>query len=347
MNDLSSQFVQQHFRKYYESVTEFGIKRVMNREVAFSSFSKQGMVRHTSFPSMEALVSYVRENTPQHFYYSSAYYQNPSASMENKGWQGADLVFDIDGDHIPGSESMSYREMLVTVKLEVIKLLNILTDDLGIGKEYLEIVFSGSRGYHVHVYSLFDELESQERREIVDYISGRCIQTNNDLFPRSRWAERLISMREKLLEILAARGGWRKELEKMTGETTGNMTKKEIRESDYIDRNARKLAVELYASKIDEPVTIDIHRLIRTPGSLHGKTGMIVRTVNYENLEEFDPLTETIPEGSGEEVKILVSKKNTVDLGGRTLELGEGMAKVPAYMAVFLILRGVAEIARE
>ncbi|MGC8645641.1 MAG: DNA primase catalytic subunit PriS [Thermoplasmata archaeon] len=347
MNDLSIQFVQQVFKKYYESVNSFGIIKVMKRELAFAPFSRQGMIRHTSFPSMESLVAYVRENTPQHFYYSSAYYENPSATMENKGWQGADLVFDIDGDHIPGSEKMSYGEMLATVKLEVTKLLNILTDDLGVGKDNLEIVFSGSRGYHVHVYSLFDDLESQERREIVDYISGRCIQSSNQLFPKSRWAERLLLMKKGLLNILSEKGEWREKLESRTGETTGKMTKKEIRESDYIERNARKLAIELYASKIDEPVTIDIHRLIRTPDSLHGKTGLVVKHVNYDNLEEFDPLRETIPEGNEIEVNVLVSKGGTVEIGERRIEVKEGRAKVPTYAAVFMILRGTAELVKE
>ena len=32
-----------------------------------------------------------------------AYYENPDFDMDKKGWIGADLVFDIDADHIPTS----------------------------------------------------------------------------------------------------------------------------------------------------------------------------------------------------------------------------------------------------
>ncbi|MEM4056373.1 MAG: DNA primase catalytic subunit PriS [Thermoplasmatales archaeon] len=347
MNETSAKFVEDYFRKYYGTVSSFGIKSVMKREIAFSPFSKKGMIRHTSFPSMESLVNYVRENTPLHFYYSSAYYENPAASMENKIWTGADLIFDIDGDHIPGSEGMGYGEMLATVKLEVNKLLNLLTDDLGVEEKYLEVVFSGSRGYHVHIYSIFEGLESQERRELVDYISGRCVAETGYLFPKTKWAERVSSITSSLLDLLNSKSSWRKMLEERTHESTGNMTKKEIREKGYIERNAKKLAIELYASKIDEPVTIDIHRLIRTPGSLHGKTAMKVMQVGLEKLEDFDPLTEAIADNSEDSVSINVLSRSTVEIGGEKIRVEEGRAKIPEYAAIFLILRGVAEIISE
>ncbi|SVD73115.1 uncharacterized protein METZ01_LOCUS425969, partial [marine metagenome] len=41
----------------------------------------------------------------------------------------------------------------------------------------------------------------------------------------------------------------------------------------------------------DEPVTGDIHRLIRLPGSLHGGTGLVVKILNVDELEKFDPYT--------------------------------------------------------
>ena len=60
------------------------------------------------------------------------------------------------------ADRMSYPVMLSAVKEELKKLLNLLIDDLSVGKENLEVVFSGSRGYHVHVYSIFENLESQK-----------------------------------------------------------------------------------------------------------------------------------------------------------------------------------------
>ncbi len=41
------------------------------------------------------------ETVPSDVYHSCAYYENPDFDMDKKGWIGADLVFDIDADHIP------------------------------------------------------------------------------------------------------------------------------------------------------------------------------------------------------------------------------------------------------
>jgi len=55
---------------------------------------------------MTHLYKYIlEEKTPIHLYYSSAYYEEPSADkMDLKGWLGSDLIFDIDSDHYPGCD---------------------------------------------------------------------------------------------------------------------------------------------------------------------------------------------------------------------------------------------------
>lgn len=344
MNERSGRVVQDYFRKYYEGTNAFGIERVEKRELAFSPFGKQGMIRHTSFPNMDEVVKYVKSNTPLHFYYSSAYYDEPAANMENKIWRGADLVFDIDGDHIEGADKMGYAEMLAVVKIELKKLLNILVDDLSVGKQHLEIVFSGSRGYHVHVYSLFDALESQERREIVDYISGRCVASDFRSTSRTKWDEKINSTRESLTRILDSKDrSWKERLEEETGEKIGNMKKGELRKSDYLYRNARKLAIKRFSSRIDEPVTIDIHRLIRTPGSLHGKSAMMVKILEYEHIDSFDPLIEAVPEAFMDETEVTITRKITTEFFGKRIELEEGDQKLPVYAALYSVLKGSAE----
>jgi DNA primase small subunit len=59
------------------------------------------MVRHKGFATPVVLRSFIRERIPSDVYHSCAYYENPEADMDKKGWSGADLVFDIDADHIP------------------------------------------------------------------------------------------------------------------------------------------------------------------------------------------------------------------------------------------------------
>jgi len=149
------------------------------------------------------------ELVPSDVYYSSAYYEEPSASeMGEKGWFGADLIFDIDADHIPtpcekvhdvwvcsncnfsdrgvapekcpscGAQKIDTKTWvcevcLETTKRETMKLLDMLTSDFGFSAKEMKVYFSGHRGYHVHVEEeSVRNLDQIARREIVDYIVG-------------------------------------------------------------------------------------------------------------------------------------------------------------------------------
>src|SRR2546430_1301985 len=101
--------------------------------------------------------------------------------MEEKGWLGADLIFDLDADHLPNAAKMSYPEMLEAIRLKIIHLYDdFLRSDFGFEEKAMRLVFSGGRGYHIHV---FDErvwpLGSHERREIVDFITGKGLEVDS------------------------------------------------------------------------------------------------------------------------------------------------------------------------
>jgi DNA primase small subunit len=59
-------------------------------------------------------------------------------------------------------------------------------------------------------------------------------------------------------------------------------------------QNMIQKAVKLQAADIDTVVTTDIHRLIRLPNTLHGKTGWQVQTIPYGDLPDYDPLRSAI-----------------------------------------------------
>jgi DNA primase small subunit len=131
--------------------------------------------RHLEFHRITDFHAFLQKNVPSHCYYSSAYYESPAAEkMEDKNWLGADLIFDLDADHIRGAEGLSYQDMLALVKKQMIRLLDdYLLGDLGFDESCLKVTFSGGRGYHAHVSDpRVMSLRSHERREIVDYISG-------------------------------------------------------------------------------------------------------------------------------------------------------------------------------
>ena len=174
MQPRTMSYLRSRFREYYLEASLELPPDSASREWGFVLFDGRGMRRHKAFTSRNELVDYIRGMVPQHVYHSAAYYEHPGApTMKEKIWTGTDLIFDLDADHLKGAPS-SYRDMLALVKRETAKLLAFLMDDFGFSSEAIDLVFSGGRGYHIHVR---DErvrpLLSDSRREIVDYLAGR------------------------------------------------------------------------------------------------------------------------------------------------------------------------------
>jgi len=60
------------------------------------------MLRHQSLYDLGDVDTFFADNAPRHAYFSAARYDDPGAStMSQKGWRSADLVFDLDADHLP------------------------------------------------------------------------------------------------------------------------------------------------------------------------------------------------------------------------------------------------------
>ena len=214
------EFIMQRFRDYYISSPPPPPERFGRREFGFMFFDKNFVQRHLGFAKEADFQAFLRDRVPSHSYYSSAYYKDPGAEkMEDKTWLGADLIFDLDADHIPGAESLSYTEMLARVKQEMIRLLDdYVLGDLGFDESYLKVTFSGGRGYHAHVSDpKVQMLRSHERREIVDYIIGTDL--NMDwLVPERTMADkrygstgRVQSYQTRLLPSSSS-GGWKGKL---------------------------------------------------------------------------------------------------------------------------------------
>ena len=201
--------VQNIFREYYNK--DFSLNECLpmieKREFGFASF-EGWMLRHKSFKNKEELASFLHNSVPSDAYFSCAYYEDPEAEMERKGWLGADLIFDIDADHIPTPCDKFHDEWvcgdcgfagkgvtpekcpicsgekfnvstwpcevcLNSAKAEAVKLLDMLIEDFGFSKSEVHVFFSGHRGYHVHVEGeAVKTLDAVARKEIVDYISG-------------------------------------------------------------------------------------------------------------------------------------------------------------------------------
>ncbi len=117
--------------------------------------------------------------------------------MADKNWLGADLIFDLDGDHLPGVTDKDFPGMIDVIQEQAWSLWNdFLEPDFGFKEEYLQVTFSGHRGFHLHYRDpKFFHLDSEARRELVSHIRGEGVEVS-DLLERSRnpnakgWAKR-------------------------------------------------------------------------------------------------------------------------------------------------------------
>ena len=381
MNPATVEFLRQRFTAYYRKTVLVSPASLEQREWGFVLFhagsSDMRMRRHVGFSGREELNEYIRNIVPQHTYYSTAYYEKPDAgTMGEKGWCGADLIFDLDADHIVRGP---YDQMLARVKVETEKLLTMLTDELGIDSRKIDLVFSGGRGYHVHVRDIaFRGWGSAERRELIDYVCGIGIDPAAMLSGKSPmtpgWPRRYRETLKEYLEWIGAQDAeeGKKYLTSHPGigeKTAERLLRERPALADSLIKNPDELIVKgrirdealrilleqqedgefkkrllEKAALADEPVTTDTKRLIRMPTSLHGGSGMRVQPLEIRNLHDFDPLVDAVVFAT-RDVRVDQKFTFTMPMLGSTYELQKGIITVPEAVAVFLCCRGMAEIA--
>jgi DNA primase small subunit len=382
MDPTTRDYLRRRFRAYYASADVDLPPGAESREWGYIPWTAGGttMVRHKSLFDLGDVGTFLGDEGPRHVYFSAAEYHDPGAgTMDEKGWQGADLVFDLDGDHLDGvDESTPYPEMLGECKRALVRLLDLLTDDLGFADEALQVVFSGGRGYHVHVRDeRVRSLDSAARREIVDYL--RAIDLDLEGLVRTE------SNRGTTRRVLKTEGGWGRRthrrllsfVEELRGMDEESAVDR-LREFDGIgEKRARTiigavdstpeairtgnleaggpgvrtlveaLARETVATEtapIDEPVTTDLRRLIRFPGSLHGGTGLVVQRVPVDGVDSFDPLVDAVaPPFADREIEIEVTEPGPVWMDGDRFRMEEGVVSVRECVGVFLLARERAE----
>jgi DNA primase small subunit len=288
--------------------------------------------------------------------------------MNEKAWFGADLVFDIDADHIPTScdkthdkwicrdcgrahkgqvpekcpkcksqkldvKSWPCEICLNSAKIETSKLVDMLTQDFGFPEKEMHVFFSGHRGYHVHVENeAFKDVDAIGRKEVVDYICGLGFDLTLHGFDDKR------SESKQVLFGDLNNFGWRGRILGCMSDPVRNAQPK-ARATKAIER-----CKDSAAAKIDTVVTTDVHRLIRLPDSLHSKTGFRKVEFSLSNMNDFDPFKSAVAlKKDTALVSVSDSPKFRLDdetFGPYTAQ----EVKLPVAAAVLLICRGRAEV---
>ena len=97
----------------------------------------------------------------------------------------------------------------------------------------------------------------------------------------------------------------------------------------------------------DEPVTGDVHRLIRLPGSLHGGSGLRVTVLNSKTLETFDPMKDAVVFGN-KPVRVRSIVNHPVTMGNNIAKLKpESVVELPEVAAIYFMARKWANLVLE
>ena len=244
-------YLKKLFQAYYQDKQlDFPkVSSFSSREFGLIPWEKKVfMKRHMSFDNVDNLKNYLIKDSPRHLYSSGTLYLKPDAQdMKNKEYQGCDFIIDIDVDHFytpckdkhdlwickdceaegkgmpkicPECKGSKFTKIswvcdqcLDVAKNEITKLVfNFLIPDFGIDEKNLKIAFSGHRGYHLKIESEdLRTLNSEERREIVDYVTGENVNFEilglNERFnsiyglleENIGWAQKIV---KKIIELL-------------------------------------------------------------------------------------------------------------------------------------------------
>ena len=387
-------YLKEKFRTYYKNAEITLPPRFSSREWGFLNWGGRGMNRHINFRTQKEIKNYLSKNAPAHSYHSVAYYENSGKkTMIEKIWNGADLIFDLDADHLPEmqdviSRKITFAQLMDYIKEQTSRLVNdVLLGDFGLNEKDLLIVFSGGRGYHVHVRDKrILNLPSGARREIADYLTTSGINEklilNDEGYINRKYGEKnkfyqekytlpskeapgwkgLVSNKihyeiEKILKLNEEEWkGW-KELIRISEENAKKIkNRRTVKDTfdnlkpNYKTRIVRKALKETQVFP-DEPVTGDIHRLIRLPGSLHGKTGLIVKTLSKKELDAFDPYEMPIAFGT-KPIKIRSTFQTREGNGekkmGNNFRLKEGeITELPEFAAIYFMAMKFATLCLE
>ena len=270
---------------------------------------------------------------------------------------------------------------LIAAKEEVLKLIEFLAEDFGIKSEEMHLFFSGHRGYHLHLISdKLKTLDDVQRKEIVDYVIGMGLdpseqglyQGPHDLYLGDKlsvvsgpqmtdpgWRGRLAKGvyriiteldQKQLIELGFSRGATRQildEREKIERDWSREILWSYFQDkwgvTDRVWKNVIEKALVLMAlsANIDTVVTTDIHRLIRMPETLNGKTGFRATMVDLDRLEEFDPFYEPVVFEGIQRVHVMEAPVLRI----RDKMLGpfaDEDIELPLGAAVLLVAKGVA-----
>ncbi len=312
-------YIKIYYQGGFERIVE-NVKDPHRREWALLTYDNK-MYRHIRLDkdNLTKFKDLVLEETPKGLYYSASYYQNPDEEMELKGRESTDLIFDLDADHMDNiriksvymcvnkeCRAFSFKNKCekcggetrnipiiddvtifdATQKLKF--LISILNTYLGIPDEYIKLYFSGHRGFHIHIEEEpYISLDDIDRIAIKDLLVLDGIDIFNVRDRNAYILDILLKNLESLLTIDDP------ELKMLLNRIKHILTEyddplkalRNMRVSEGSRRKLNEYIKKKIGVEVDPAVLTDLSRLIRAPLSLHGKTGLIKKDLEMDDID--------------------------------------------------------------
>lgn len=373
---FSRQILKEYYFLYGNQIAKH-IKEIPKREFAYAFVDRPGLKRHLSLENSERLCDMLKTVSPLHFYHSGAYYLFPDKEMDAKNWIEADLIFDIDVDHfenkeLPNQDFIEYCKLchncfppstdicikcnnklksklwlnqkdLLEAKNEAVRLINVLNQSFGVHETNMMLYFSGSRGFHVILdKNEFKNLDQSSRMDIVDYMRltgynlsySEPIDLKNILKQFIQDDYKIFDKKErKMLEAIK-----KKMLSKDEAESLTLIQKFSPKNRSIFEKYIKKKKM----IEIDAPVTSDIHRLIRAPYSVHGKSGL--SKIPVQDVDLFNPFLDPVLLSRRKITAKISYMPKTIFIDNEYGPYFNEVQELPECFAMFLIGRGVAYI---
>ena len=328
-------------REYYESA-DLLVEDIHRREISIDL-----NVRNIYCNSIDDLRSKIldRQKAPSGIFASTGYYLDPH---DCKDLINYDLVFDLDTDN---TFENRFDQIEDSRKI-TLRMIDTVLKDLGFEKEDMLIEYSGSKGFHVTITDeYYRNLDAVERRQLIDYIQGKGVDKANIIVDGKLrpygWGRQVGHF---INEVILSPDFDSEDLNKYFGK---NVVKKisallenpqrvedlkagRFREFTGLLPATMRFTKEL-SDYLDRKVTTDRRRVLRVPGSIHGKSGLPSIRVDYDDLVLTEIIVDKLMTTVGaDEVNILLEEDVTIDFPYKKV-IPAGEHTLPRYEALCVL----------
>jgi len=255
-------------------------------------------------------------------------------------------------------------------KKQTKRLYDILTKELGFKENEIKIYFSGHKGFHTKIISeRISNLKQNERIELMDYITEEGINfkelgfiednKGSIIFKGKRIgkAQKYLYFIKKILESNTT-----EELEKyfdLPKISLNKILKNKEEALKMLENNEfykpKKDSVDIWYNLleklkesqrlyVDRQTTIDVHKILRCPNTLHGGAMLIAKELKINEIDAFNPFKDAIIQFDKDTLKIHLKKVPSLLLNNNIYgPYNNEIVELPANIALYLLAKGAAD----